>query len=336
MKKFIYVLGIILINVLLIGAIFKINHWPGAGVLLSLSMTLLVVGFFPLALIASYRSTSDKLQLHLYIIAYITVAFVIIGMLFKIMHWPGAGVMLIIGIPLPFILFLPFYIRYHNKIKAKSDKNFFGLIFFMIYMAIVSSFLAIDASRDVYEGYLPQIEKMTSQSIILEQRNDVSYASSIQLADNKSIKNDIELLKSSADDLFKVLESTKTELIIKSNQKNESFILNNKIDYYSLEGLSKRNILVSFINQKDEDLQENLIEKNLISFELAIKNLSGKYALKDLLHSNDNTYLLEDFRTNINKSQFLSKSMVANLSALTFMQNRVRFLEYQILYKIQN
>ena len=129
MKKFIYISGIILINLQLAGVIFKISHWPGAGVLLSLSVVLMVFLFFPIALITSYKQHKDKSQLHLYIIAYLTIAFTSLGMLFKIQHWPLASYMLIIGLPLPFILFLPFYVRYHNKTKAKSDRNFFGIIF---------------------------------------------------------------------------------------------------------------------------------------------------------------------------------------------------------------
>lgn len=336
MKKFIYISGTILLNLLLIGVILKVGHWPGASILISVSLTLLVVMFFPLALISSYKSEEDKSQLHLYIIAYMTIAIVLLGALFKIMHWPGAGIFLMIGIPLPFILFLPFYIRYHNKIKAKSDKNFFGLLFFMIYMATISSFLALDVSREVYEAYLPQIKNMASQSTVLEQRNDLSYEIIIQRTENESTKNDIELLKKSADDLCKVLKDVEKELIINSSQKNKAFISENIIDYNSIEGLSRKNVFVSLVNPKGDNTKENLIEKKFIVFENAIKNLSDSYELKDLLYNKDKTHSLDFFKNNMYSGQFASKSMVENLSALSFMQNKVRLMEYQILYKIQN
>ena len=42
-----------------------------------------------------------------YTAAFISFIIDFIGMAFKILHWPGAAILLIIGIPLPFILFLP-------------------------------------------------------------------------------------------------------------------------------------------------------------------------------------------------------------------------------------
>ena len=331
MKRFIYISGIILINIQLAGIIFKINHWPGAGILLSISIVLMVFLFFPVALVTSYKQHKDKSQLHLYIIAYFTIVFDLLGMLFKIQHWPGASILLIIGLPLPFVLFLPFYVRYHNKTKAKSDKNFFGLIFFMIYLAIISSLLAVDASKDVYDSFIPQIEKSVSQSNSLELKNDRTYEELIQNPNYESEVIYIEMLNANADNLYKILEDAKRELILMANEGNKSSISNDIIDYNSLEGLYKKDNSVSFVNQRGDDLKENLIESRLIDFENAIKNLSDKYELNELLNNEDAPYSLALIRNNMYEDRFSSKSLAENLSALSFMQNRIRFIEYQIL-----
>ena len=138
-------------------------------------MLLVVFYFFPTALVNSYKQHKNKSQLHLYLIAYLTIAFTSLGMLFKINHWPGASIMLFIGLPLPFVLFLPFYMRYHNKTKAKSDKNFFGVIFFMMYLAILSTLLAINVTKNTIDSIIPLIEESVSQSKILALRNDQLY-----------------------------------------------------------------------------------------------------------------------------------------------------------------
>jgi hypothetical protein len=336
MKKFIYISGIILINLQLAGVIFKISHWPGAGVLLSLSVVLMVFLFFPIALITSYKQHKDKSQLHLYIIAYLTIAFTSLGMLFKIMHWPYARDMLIIGLLLPFILFLPFYVRYHNKTKAKSDRNFFGIIFFMIYMTIISSLLAVGVSADVYGSIESQIKKSVLQSNSLEQRNNHSYE---ELIKNHNIKSElvfIETLHTNADNLCNILESAKKELIIAVNEDNRAFITSKVIDYDNIRGGDKKDNTVSFISQKGDNLKENLIESKLIDFENAIKDLSDKYQLNEILNPKDTHYSLAVIRNNIYEDRIRSKTLVENLSALSFMQNRVRFIEYQILNKLQN
>lgn len=332
MKKIIYISGIILINIQLTGVIFKMFHWPGAGIILTLSILLMVFLFFPIALVTSYKQHNDKAQLHLYLIAYLTIAFDSIAMLFKIMHWPGAGIFLIIGIPLPFVLFLPFYMRYHNKTKAKSDKNFFGLIFFMMYLAIISSLLAVDVSKDIYDSIIPQIEDSISQANILEQRNDLTYEELSQNSNKKSI----ETLNTNADNLCEILDDAMKELILAANESNRILISGKSIDYYNLKGIGKKDLSVSFINHKGDDLKENLIENRLIDFENAIKNLSDKYQLNAILYQEDAPYSLAVIQNNIYEGRIRSKSLVENLSALSFMQNRVRFIEYQILNRLQN
>ena len=108
------------------------------------------------------------------------------------------------------------------------------------------------------------------------------------------------------------------------------------INYYELAGINKKDLTVSFINQKGDESKENLIESRLIDFESAIKNLSDKYELNEILNQKDAPYALALIRNNMYEGRFKSRSLVGNLSALSFMQNRVRFIEYQILSKLQN
>jgi hypothetical protein len=62
MKQKIYIIGVVTVVTVFTGAIFKVNHYPGAGVLL-------IAGL---------------------------VSLVFLSMLFKLMHWPYAGVLLTI------------------------------------------------------------------------------------------------------------------------------------------------------------------------------------------------------------------------------------------------
>ena len=50
MKQKIYIIGLITTAIIVIGALLKINHWPGGGQLLILGIALLVLVFLPLAL----------------------------------------------------------------------------------------------------------------------------------------------------------------------------------------------------------------------------------------------------------------------------------------------
>ena len=101
MKQKIYTLGLIITSVIFLGALLKINHWPGGGHLLTLGIVTLVVVFLPLALRNHYRTEGGRKNLLLYIVTWVTCLVMFGGMLFKLMHWPGAGKALLIALPFP-------------------------------------------------------------------------------------------------------------------------------------------------------------------------------------------------------------------------------------------
>ena len=140
MKQKIYILGVITTIILTTGAILKVNHWPAAGILITAGTLILVIFFIPVALIDNYKAEGNSKNRMLYIVTGITCFVVFTGMLFKLMHWPHAGIALIIALPFPFIVFLPVFL-----IVTSRNKNFniYNTIFVLLLLAINSVFSAL-------------------------------------------------------------------------------------------------------------------------------------------------------------------------------------------------
>ena len=79
--------------ILIIGLLFKFMHWPGAGALLITSLGVIAIALLEYAI---HNRKSNSLTQNL-IYPLLGVVYVM-GMLFKMMHWPGANIMLIISI----------------------------------------------------------------------------------------------------------------------------------------------------------------------------------------------------------------------------------------------
>ena len=109
MKQKIYILGLLTTLFISLGAIFKVNHWPAAAHLLILGIFLLVFVFVPVALRNLYKAEGNRHNLPLYWATWLTCLVIFIGMLFKILHWPNAGIFLLIALPFPYIIFLPVF-----------------------------------------------------------------------------------------------------------------------------------------------------------------------------------------------------------------------------------
>ena len=104
----------ILIGITLLGLVIKLVHWPGGNILLVLGLGTLSL-FYP---VAAYFLFSPQKQIEangitfkqtsaarvvLSLVTGFCMPVAVIGLLFKIMHWPGASFMLLIG----FITIIP-------------------------------------------------------------------------------------------------------------------------------------------------------------------------------------------------------------------------------------
>ena len=148
MKQKIYLLGLITIAIIVIGALFKISHWPGGGQLLILGIVLLIFAFLTLALKNQYRTEGNSKNLVLYVVTWLACLVVFGGMLFKTMHWPGAGKILMIALPFPYVIFLPVFLAVTAKDKHFSIHNTVSVLFLLTGISVFSALLALNVSKE--------------------------------------------------------------------------------------------------------------------------------------------------------------------------------------------
>jgi hypothetical protein len=75
-------------------SLFKIMHWPLAGVFMTLGALILAFLFMPSALVVLWKESHSQKRLFLFISAFLAAMFFILGTLFKVQHWPGAGIII--------------------------------------------------------------------------------------------------------------------------------------------------------------------------------------------------------------------------------------------------
>jgi hypothetical protein len=124
------------------GAIFKIEHWPGAGILMTTGIASLVFLFIPMALINNYRSGKNREYLSLYIMTWITCFVVFTAMIFKIQHWPGAGIGLTIALPFPYLFFLPVFMAVTGR---NPNFSIYKTVYVLLLLVVNSVFSALMA-----------------------------------------------------------------------------------------------------------------------------------------------------------------------------------------------
>lgn len=180
MKQKIYILGVISAMIVFAGTIFKINHYPGAGVMIVAGIASLILLFLPLALSNNYRANGNRKNLLLYIVTYITGFVVFTAMLFKLMHWPHAGTLMTIALPFPYVVFLPVFILVTSKDRNFNVYNTAFVLFLLALNSVFSGLLALNVTLErVEDSY------QLSRNYINQQRGLLL----LQGTDTKSVVN---------------------------------------------------------------------------------------------------------------------------------------------------
>jgi hypothetical protein len=108
MKKITFIIGFISALITVTSAVFKINHYPYAGEVLVVGLGLLSL-YFPLYILDKMSDGAGGKTLPVHIVAAICAAAINLGLLFKLEHWPGASILLTIGLGGFSLLFVPMW-----------------------------------------------------------------------------------------------------------------------------------------------------------------------------------------------------------------------------------
>ncbi len=309
MKKYIYITGILSANFMFLGAMFKVMHFPGAGILLTLSIFTLCFLFLPFALHNAYHNSNPKRYGLIYIVTYIVFFIVFIGALFKVMHWPGAGWFLIFGIPLPLVAFLPVYLIQTRKDKKYSIVNFMGIMFGMVFLTVFSALLAVNISATVVNSFEGQYKH--NQNLV-----DNIY--------NESSSNDTQV-QQKADDLNKFIEEIKTQLLAATNNNLNSELHSLDNTKTTLHVLFHYNDVnnIDILKSKIRAFNEAVLSSDKANDELK-KMAEIMFNVEDIITDNGNEYRWED-------EEFFNYYLVIVLDALTRLESNVKFVEHELM-----
>jgi hypothetical protein len=188
MKQKIYILGVVTVILISVGTIFKVNHWQGAGLLLTAGIPVLVLVFLPLALTDHYRSEGGRQNLLLHIVTWLTCFIVFTSILFKIQHWSHAGILLAVAISFPYLVFLPVFLVTTSKYRNFNIYNTVFVLLLLVFNSVFSALLALNVSRNRVDDSFNLSRNYSKIELALNQLDNIT-------ADNQVTGNINEVLK---------------------------------------------------------------------------------------------------------------------------------------------
>jgi hypothetical protein len=206
MKKIMLNSGIFSAFMFLIGAIFKIMHWPGAGFILLTSIAIFSIVFLPLLSILrvkEQKQTKDKV-----VIAVATIFGILISIatLFKVMHWPGANFMWIISLSILFFAFIPIYFFGGIRNPETKTNTIISSILILLAGGLLFTLTNLSSSRWTEESVFNSDDHLRESYMFIGDQNQQAYKllnDSTQIAEKElqlktnELCQKIELIKSS-------------------------------------------------------------------------------------------------------------------------------------------
>ncbi|MBN1988771.1 MAG: hypothetical protein JW783_05235 [Bacteroidales bacterium] len=205
MKKSTYILGALSAILMVTGALFKTYHLPGAGVAILLASVLIVFAFLPTLFYTSYKEDPSKLSMALSAIGFTVAAAMLLGLLFKIMHWPGAKIMLIFGQVALVVGFFPAYVLSIFRNAPNRQKVPMVILLIVIAASVLLMRSSISYSYDVKENYINRYKTALVVSKLIAQDTET-------ITDTAAVSA-IGEIKSQSNELIALLELARMKLL---------------------------------------------------------------------------------------------------------------------------
>ena len=172
------------------GTLFKIQHWPMAGILLTLAALSGILFFIPALALSRLSDQENKAKRPVYILGAVGTILFVAGMLFKIQHWPLATVLILTGIFLLCFLAIPMFTWLTWKEETHISPTFIFLVIGFLLIVVPGAMITLNLQHSYQAFYYPNNDQQkalydylfrNNSSLISRYKNAANYHEMEQL-----------------------------------------------------------------------------------------------------------------------------------------------------------
>jgi hypothetical protein len=156
-RLFLFISGFVTGMLFIFGTLFKIQHWPVSGIILSLSVISAIFFFIPSLLLNRLAEPDKKPKRAVYLLGAAGAILYVAGTLFKIQHWPFASLSMILSLIILFMVVLPWYTWLTWKDESHISSSFIFIIIGSLLIIVPGALLNLNLRNMYNEGYYPHI-----------------------------------------------------------------------------------------------------------------------------------------------------------------------------------
>ncbi len=205
------------------GLLFKLMHWPGANILLLIGLSVLAFLFLPILLIYRLKKAENSNLKTLYVFGVLSGIIYLVGLLSKLMQWPGASLMLATGAVFLILVFIPAYTIHKYRNETYIQGSYLYLIAAISWFVLFSMLMSINTSKPVLYHFYKENQLLKESIALIKVQNK----SLIATLSNDSVESDIKEIDRSTHVLYDFIERTKIDIIKYLPETNQAAINKN-------------------------------------------------------------------------------------------------------------
>ncbi len=196
----------------IVGTLFKIQHWPMAGIILTLAATFGILFFIPALALSRFLDQENKDKRIAYILGALGTILFVAGMLFKIQHWPLANISIVMGIILLVILALPMFTWLTWKSESHISPKFIFFVISLLLIVVPGAMITLNLQNSYRVYYYPNNDQQNALHDYLS-RNNSSLVSKYH---DSLIYTKMEQLHSKTAAILSAISSIQNEMVLQS------------------------------------------------------------------------------------------------------------------------
>jgi len=218
MKRTLKITSLISIILIVVGALFKTLHLSSGGIFFVLGIALFSLIFIPVNIMLKFKDDAKKEGRLIMTIGLLIAALIMIGGLFKVMHWPNANVILYAGLLSFLFLFIPVYFFTQYKKPETKFNTIIHSTFMICGCGMLFMLFSQKPSSNIKDSIL-SLKQFQHENIALYERNNSVLYHEVSI-DKKN--ESINLIRASSQRLLKKIDDIKVHLTEKSNNDDNS------------------------------------------------------------------------------------------------------------------
>lgn len=197
------------------GVLFKVLHWPGAGMLLIIGWVFILFVFLPLLLVKKYRESETSKDKWIVTLGVVGLIIFELSTMFKLFHWPGAAALMILGSIILVSVFLPLFTYSRFKQLKQITGEYIFLIIGTMFFILFSVLLALNASKDTLGPLVSDAKSSAAIVNYLEAKNQKFYGDFANASDSIKVKygKQFDVISKEAQSLVFLIDSIEVEII---------------------------------------------------------------------------------------------------------------------------